>query len=86
MVIMPIEATTREPVYQPREEGPVAYVHAERDLGLFAVSTEGPLPHQDSHQQAGIKTLRRYCFTVGYHVKQRTCFTVSCHVEHGGGV
>ncbi len=86
MVIGPVETTTREPIGQPGEKGAVTDVHAEGDLGLLAVATEGPFPHQNSHQQAGIKGLCRGCFTVRYHVKQRTCFTVRCHVKHARGV
>lgn len=50
-------------------------VHPQRYLGLAAVATKRPLPHQDPHQDPHDKGILSNCFTVGMHVKQNRANT-----------
>jgi hypothetical protein len=55
VVIWAIQSRLRKPSHQPPENGFVADVHTQRDLGLLAVAAEGALPDQQPGHDAALE-------------------------------
>jgi hypothetical protein len=78
MVIRAVQLAAGEGRLYPSEDGLMAHVHAEGDLGLAAVAAEVSLPEEQPDEQPFLEFRRHrlafllFCFTVRYHVKRLT--------------
>ena len=81
MTVRAVQPRTRKQALQPPEQGLVADVHPQRDLGIAPVAAEMPLPDQHSHDQPALDVgqlpLLRLCHPTN-------CFTVQKNVKRPG--